>query len=70
MKTVGYAAHDSEKPLEPYHFERPHFVMKMYQLKSFIVACAIQTYTPQKTTGAGLSTQWCQAMKSLVASLK
>ena len=22
MKTVGYAAHDSEKPLEPYHFER------------------------------------------------
>ena len=22
MKTVGYEAHDSEKPLEPYHFER------------------------------------------------
>ena len=22
MKTIGYAAHDSEKPLEPYHFER------------------------------------------------
>lgn len=22
MKTVGYAAHDFEKPLEPYHFER------------------------------------------------
>lgn len=22
MQTVGYAAHDSEKPLEPYHFER------------------------------------------------
>lgn len=22
MKTIGYAAHDSQKPLEPYHFER------------------------------------------------